>query len=280
MIGWWQRQGPWMRWGRVILAFNLRKDNLLIWIQSQTSSKGHTHWVLPRHLMSFLFFVLRYWQIDSACLVQGVLIQSHQGMVYIKFSISPMHCIIKTYRQKVWDDTVAPSLKASSYRRILWFFWQIQLLAINWEDISYSTWKPDKKGKHPSFPQYLCLVSGFNYFLSTMSDQSQITSVSEGFLEPNIIRMINKLCVYKNVGIVTQSTSISQVTIDEGLNNWVWILIKPFKEVTVSSLFHKHNMANVKNRITNLVGDPACTALTNPFPTFQFVYIIFTNCIH
>ncbi len=31
--------------------------------------------------------------------------------VYIKWSISSMHCIIKTHRQKAWDDGVAPGDK-------------------------------------------------------------------------------------------------------------------------------------------------------------------------
>ncbi len=36
--------------------------------------------------------------------------------VYIKWSISPMHCIIKTHRQKAWDDGVAPSVDSHQHQ--------------------------------------------------------------------------------------------------------------------------------------------------------------------
>ncbi len=35
--------------------------------------------------------------------------------VYIKWSISPMYCIIKTHRQKAWDDGVVPSENAQTW---------------------------------------------------------------------------------------------------------------------------------------------------------------------
>ncbi len=69
-----------------------------------------SHWTVLRHPMPFVFFVLicDAWEIYLMfCKQRGQ--EYSYPFVHIKLSIPAMHCVIKTYRQKAWDDGVAPS---------------------------------------------------------------------------------------------------------------------------------------------------------------------------
>ena len=62
------------------------------------------------YLMPFVFVLIcDAWEICFILCKQRDRVYSCPFLC-IKWSISPMHCIIKTHRQKAWDDGVAPSV--------------------------------------------------------------------------------------------------------------------------------------------------------------------------